>query len=92
MDKEENVEKSYPAILIDHALNDSRVQYWEGLKFVAKLRYFYSTPERTRYFPTPSLILCKTNMKQGHGGASQRYEAYKEIAYRYSFVISQVQQ
>ncbi|KAG2382576.1 hypothetical protein C9374_005156 [Naegleria lovaniensis] len=92
IDKEENITKPYPALLIDHALNDSRVQYWEGLKFVAKVRHFYATPNRTRHFPTPSLVLCKTNMKQGHGGASQRYESYKEVAYRYAFAISQVQE
>ena len=88
IEKEENLSKPFPAILVDHAFNDSRVQYWESLKFVSRLRNFYSNPER--HLP-PNLILCKTNMKQGHSGASQRYEGYKEIAYRFSFMLSQVQ-
>ena len=85
IDCEENVNKPFPSILVDHALNDSRVQYWEGLKFVARLRHFQKTHSK------PGLILCKTNMKQGHGGAAQRYEGYKELAFRFAFILSQIQ-
>ena len=86
IDKEENVDKAFPSILVDHAFHDSRVQYWEGLKFVAKVRHFMTNKRKEA-----SLVLCKTNMQQGHGGGTQRYEQYKETAFRYAFIINQVQ-
>ncbi len=78
----DNVEaKDYPPILVTAGLNDPRVQYWEPAKWVAKLRDLKTDQ---------NLLLLKTNMGAGHGGASGRYEAIKEIAFNYSFVIKTV--
>lgn len=71
----------YPAMLVEVSLNDSQVPYWEGAKFVAKLR----TMKRD-----DNLLLLKTNMGAGHGGASGRYDRYREIAFEYAFLLSQI--
>jgi oligopeptidase B len=78
----DNVEaKDYPNILITAGLNDPRVQYWEPAKWTAKLRDM-KTNENT--------LLLKTNMGAGHGGASGRYEALKEYAFEYAFVLDKL--
>ncbi len=78
----DNIEKkAYPAILVETSLNDSQVMYWEPAKYVAKLR-----TQKTDTNP----LLLRTNMDAGHGGASGRYDYLKEIAYTYSFMLSQV--
>ncbi len=78
----DNVEaKDYPNMLITAGLNDPRVQYWEPAKWTAKLRAM-KTDNNT--------LILKTNMGAGHGGASGRYEALKELAFEYAFVIDQV--
>lgn len=69
---------NYPPILITAGLNDPRVAYWEPAKFCAKLRAMKTDG---------NLLLLKTNMDAGHGGASGRYEAYKEIAFEYAFLL-----
>ncbi len=77
-----NVEaKDYPNILITAGLNDPRVQYWEPAKWTAKLRAT-KTDSNT--------LLLKTNMGAGHGGASGRYEALKEYAFEYAFVLDKL--
>jgi oligopeptidase B len=68
----------YPAMLVTTGLHDSQVQYWEPAKWVAKLRVM-------RKDKNP--LYLHTNMETGHGGASGRYEAYKEIALNYSFLL-----
>lgn len=73
--------QNYPALLVTTGLHDSQVQYWEPAKWVAKLREL-KTDE--------NLLLLKTNMEAGHGGASGRYEYYKEVALDYAFLIDQV--
>ena len=73
--------KAYPSILVETSLNDSQVMYWEPAKYVAKMRTL-----KTDSNP----LLLRTNMDAGHGGASGRYDYLKEIAYTYSFVLSQV--
>lgn len=73
-------EQRYPAMLVEVSLNDSQVPYWEGAKFVARLR----TKKKD-----DNVLLLKTNMGAGHGGASGRYDRYKEIAFEYAFLISQ---
>ncbi|MBL8525606.1 MAG: S9 family peptidase [Betaproteobacteria bacterium] len=78
----ENLEKkAYPAILVETSLNDSQVMYWEPAKYVARLRTL-----KTDNNP----LLLKTVMEAGHGGASGRYDALKEVAITYSFVLSQL--
>ena len=72
--------KSYPAILVRTSLNDSQVMYWEPTKYVAKLRSL-----KTDTNP----LLFKTNMAAGHGGSSGRYDYLREVAFDYSFLLSQ---
>jgi oligopeptidase B len=71
----------YPAVLVQTSLNDSQVPYWEGAKFAAKLRAI-----KTGDAP----VLLRTNMGAGHGGASGRYDALRETAFTYSFVLWQM--
>ena len=76
----DNVEaKAYPALLVTTGLHDSQVQYWEPAKWVAKLRDL-----KTDDNP----LLLHTNMDYGHGGASGRFQRYKERAMEYAFFIT----
>lgn len=75
----ENVRaQAYPALLAVAGYNDSRVQYWEAAKWVAKLR-----ATRT----DDNLLLLKTEFGAGHGGMSGRYQALKDVALEYAFVL-----
>lgn len=75
----DNVEKkAYPHMLITSGLHDSQVQYWEPTKWAAKLR---------KYKNNDALILLRTEMDAGHGGASGRFEALKQTAEEYSFFL-----
>jgi oligopeptidase B len=75
----ENVQaKDYPAILVVAGYNDSRVQYWEAAKWVAKLR-----AQKT----DNNLLLLKTELDAGHGGMSGRYQALKDAALEYAFIL-----
>jgi oligopeptidase B len=73
--------KAYPAMLVKVSLNDSQVPYWEGTKYVARLRAM-----KTDTNP----LLLKVNMGAGHGGSSGRYDALREIAFDYAFILSQL--
>src|SRR5215216_448340 len=73
--------KDYPAMLVKVSLNDSQVPYWEGAKLVAKLRAM-----KTDNNP----LLLKVNFGAGHGGASGRYDALREVAFDYSFMLWQM--
>ena len=78
----DNVHKAnYPAMLVKVSLNDSQVPYWEGAKFVAKIREF-----KTDRNP----LILKVNMGAGHGGASGRYDAIHETAFDYAFMLWQM--
>ena len=72
------VAKSYPNLYISTGLHDSQVQYWEPAKWVAKLRVLKTNSNQ---------LYLDTNMDSGHGGASGRFEAIKEIAKEYSFLL-----
>jgi oligopeptidase B len=75
----DNVEKkAYPHIFAYGGLTDPRVTYWEPAKWVAKLR-----ARKTN----SNLLLLRTNMDAGHGGASGRFEQLKEIALDYAFAL-----
>ena len=71
-------QKDYPNLLITTGLHDSQVQYWEPAMWIAKLRELKTDNH---------LLLLKTNMKTGHGGASGRFEYLKEIAFDYAFLF-----
>ncbi|MCX7638842.1 MAG: S9 family peptidase [Pyrinomonadaceae bacterium] len=73
--------QNYPSMLVEISLYDSQVPYWEGAKFVAKVREMKTDN---------NIVLLKTNMSAGHGGASGRYDRLKEIAFTYSYALSQV--
>lgn len=73
--------KDYPAILVTTSLNDSQVMYWEPTKYVAKLRTLKTDKN-------PLLLKCL--MGAGHGGASGRYDALKETAFEYAWLLNQV--
>ncbi len=70
--------KAYPNILVTSGLHDSQVQYWEPTKWVAKLRSMKTDD---------NLLLLDTNMEAGHGGASGRFNALKELALEYTFLL-----
>jgi oligopeptidase B len=72
--------QNYPAMLVKVSLNDSQVPYWEGAKFAARLRATKTDN---------NVLLLKTNMGAGHGGSSGRYDALKEIAFDYAFMLNQ---
>lgn len=67
------------AILVQSGLSDSRVTYWEPAKWVAKLR---------DYKTDSNILLLKTNMDSGHGGASGRFDYLKEVADELVFILS----
>ncbi|MCF7801576.1 MAG: S9 family peptidase [Candidatus Marinimicrobia bacterium] len=78
----ENVKAmEYPHMLITAGLNDPRVGYWEPAKWTAKLRHMKTDNH---------LLLLKTNMGAGHGGASGRYDYLKEIAFEYAFALDRL--
>jgi oligopeptidase B len=70
--------KAYPHIFAYGGLTDPRVTYWEPAKWIARLRA-RNTGD--------SLILLKTNMEAGHGGASGRFEQLKEWAADFAFAL-----
>lgn len=75
----DNVEaKDYPNLLVTTGYWDSQVQYWEPAKWVAKLRELKTDD---------NLLLMHCNMDVGHGGASGRFERYKEVAMEYAFLL-----
>ena len=73
------VAKAYPNMLITTGLHDSQVQYWEPAKWVAKLRDVKTDSK---------MLFLHTNMEAGHGGASGRFDALKETAREYTFLLA----
>lgn len=71
--------QTYPNLLVTTGLHDSQVQYWEPAKWVAKLRTLKTGD---------NLLLLHTNMEAGHGGASGRFQALKEVAMEYAFMLN----
>ncbi|MFW9082897.1 S9 family peptidase [Pseudomonas sp. P2757] len=70
--------QAYPATLVIAGYNDSRVQYWEAAKWVAKLRATKTDD---------NLLLLKTELGAGHGGMSGRYQGLRDVALEYAFVF-----
>lgn len=73
--------QDYPDMLIEVSLHDSQVPYWEGAKWAAKLRDMKTDD---------NVILLKTNMGAGHGGSSGRYDKLKEVAFDYTYALTEV--
>jgi oligopeptidase B len=71
-------EQVYPNMYVSTGLHDSQVQYWEPAKWVAKLR---------THKKGDAVLYLNTNMDAGHGGASGRFEAIKELAKEYAFLL-----
>ncbi|WP_281336321.1 S9 family peptidase [Flavobacterium eburneipallidum] len=75
----DNLKKQkYPNMYVSTGLHDSQVQYWEPAKWVAKIRSLKTED---------TLLFLDTNMDAGHGGASGRFEAIKELAKEFSFLL-----
>ncbi len=76
----ENVQaQAYPATLVIAGYNDSRVQYWEAAKWVARLRATKTDD---------NLLLLKTELGAGHGGMSGRYQGLRDVALEYAFILN----
>jgi len=75
----DNVKKqNYPNLMVTAGYHDSQVQYWEPAKWVAKLR---------EYKTDTNALFLVTNMSFGHSGASGRFDALKEVAKEYAFML-----
>lgn len=70
--------QGYPHMYVSTGLHDSQVQYWEPAKWIAKLRTVKTDS---------NVLFLDTNMDAGHGGASGRFEALKELAKEFSFLL-----
>ena len=70
---------SYPPLFVTAGLNDPRVTYWEPAKWVAKIRHLKEDDNP---------LILKTEMGAGHGGKSGRYDALREVAEEYAFVLN----
>jgi oligopeptidase B len=73
--------RPYPSILVRTSLNDSQVMYWEPAKFIARLRALNDGAPHA---------LFKIDMDSGHGGPSGRYDALRETAYDYAYVLTEL--
>jgi oligopeptidase B len=72
------VAQQYPNMLVTTGLHDSQVQYWEPAKWVAKLRELKTDN---------NILLMHCDMSTGHGGASGRFQRFKEVARDYAFIL-----
>ena len=70
--------QDYPNLLVTSGFHDSQVQYWEPAKWVARLRELKTNKKQ---------LYLNTDMEAGHGGASGRFDALKETAKKYSFLL-----
>ena len=70
--------QAYPHLYVSTGLHDSQVQYWEPAKWVARLRILKTNDTQ---------LFLDTNMEAGHGGASGRFEALRELAKEFSFLL-----
>jgi len=68
--------KDYPNILVTTGLWDSQVQYFEPMKWVARLREYKTDNNK---------LIFEIDMEAGHGGASGRFKRYKQTALEYAF-------
>ena len=71
-------DRNYPNLLVTSGFFDSQVQYWEPLKYVAKLRDNWQGENK---------LYLHMNMDAGHGGKSGRFRRYREVALEYAFMF-----
>ena len=76
------VAATYPHLLVTAGLNDPRVQYWEPAKWIAKLRALTAGHRR---------LMLRIFMDSGHGGASGRYDALRQEAFRLAFILDSLE-
>jgi oligopeptidase B len=75
----DNIEaKDYPNILMTTGFQDSQVQYWDPAKYVAKMRDLKTDD---------NILILRTNMEAGHGGATGRLKQHRETAMEYAFIL-----
>jgi len=74
-------DSAYPNMLVTSGFFDSQVQYWEPLKYVAKLRDHWQGENK---------LYLHMNMDAGHGGKSGRFRRYREVALEYAFILDLV--
>jgi oligopeptidase B len=72
---------AYPDMLVKTSFHDSQVMYWEPAKYVARLRTLKKDS---------SVLVLKTNMEAGHGGASGRYDYLREVAFDFAFILTRL--
>jgi oligopeptidase B len=70
--------QDYPSLLITAGIDDDQVPYWQPAKWTAKLRYLKTDD---------NLLLLRMNMGAGHGGASGRYDYWREVAHDYAAML-----
>ncbi len=71
----------YPTMFVTAGLNDTRVGYWEPAKWVAKIRHLKNDG---------NTVVFKTEMHAGHGGKSGRYNAMRDTAEEFAFILTQL--
>ena len=71
----------YPNLLITTSINDTRVAYWEPIKYGAKMRKIADV------FDLHKDLLLKIDMNSGHSGTSERYQYYREEAFKYAYIL-----
>ncbi len=75
----ENVQaKPYPAFLISTAWNDTRVGYWEALKWTQKLRDYTSSDNP---------IIYRIYWHEGHTGTTDRFQSLRFTADQAGFIL-----
>jgi oligopeptidase B len=72
------IQQNIPNILVTTGFHDSQVQYFEPMKWVAKMR---------EYKTNDNVLVFKTDMESGHGGASGRFKSLHEKALEMAFFI-----
>ena len=78
--EEDGSTRSYPSMLLTGGLNDTRVGFWEPAKFVARLRDRVPGAD----------VLLRMEMSVGHGGASGRYDSWREEAFVLAWLLEKI--
>ena len=76
----------YPSVLATAGLNDPRVGFHEPTKWVATLRDHGHGDGADPTRP----VLLKVDLGAGHGGASGRYDAWRDEAFVLAFLLDQL--